>query len=50
MIHEILRMGDPRLLRIAPAVPDEMIGSAELGTLISDMFATIQRSRSSPSR
>lgn len=41
MIHEILRMGDPRLLRIAPLVPDEMIGSAELDTLIADMFDTM---------
>jgi peptide deformylase len=30
MIREILKMGDPRLLRIAPAVPARMLGSAEL--------------------
>lgn len=42
MIHEILRMGDPRLLRIAPALPEQMIGSAELGTLIADMFETMR--------
>ncbi|HET6433296.1 peptide deformylase [Dyella sp.] len=42
MIHEILKMGDPRLLRIAPPVPDAMIGSAELQTLIDDMFETMQ--------
>ncbi|ULU27237.1 hypothetical protein DYST_04192 [Dyella terrae] len=30
MIREILKMGDPRLLRVAPLVPDTMIGSAEL--------------------
>ena len=41
MIHEILKMGDPRLLRIAPPVPASMIGSAELDTLIADMFETM---------
>ena len=41
MIHEILRMGDERLLRIAPLVPEELIGSAELDTLIADMFETM---------
>lgn len=41
MIHEILKMGDPRLLRIAPPVPQSMIGSAELDTLIADMFETM---------
>ena len=41
MIHEILRMGDERLLRIAPLVPEALIGSAELDTLIADMFETM---------
>ncbi|MBU6248088.1 MAG: peptide deformylase [Xanthomonadaceae bacterium] len=41
MIREILRMGDPRLLRVAPPVPDRMIGSAELDALIADMFDTM---------
>lgn len=41
MIHEILRMGDPRLLRVAPPVPDAMFGSAELDALIADMFDTM---------
>ncbi len=41
MIHDILKMGDPRLLRIAPPVPDEMFGSAELDALIADMFDTM---------
>jgi peptide deformylase len=41
MIHEILRMGDPRLLRIAAPVPAIMLGSAELQTLIADMFETM---------
>jgi peptide deformylase len=42
MIHDILKMGDPRLLRIAPPVPAAMFGSAELDTLIADMFETMQ--------
>jgi peptide deformylase len=41
MIREILKMGDPRLLRIAPAVPTAMLGSAELDALIADMFETM---------
>lgn len=41
MIREILKMGDPRLLRIAPLVPAAMLGSAELDALIVDMFETM---------
>jgi peptide deformylase len=41
MIREILKMGDPRLLRVAPPVPDAMVGSAELQALIADMFDTM---------
>lgn len=41
MIRDILRMGDARLLRIAPPVPDEMIGSAALDALVADMFDTM---------
>ncbi|MEO7052567.1 MAG: peptide deformylase [Rhodanobacter sp.] len=41
MIREILKMGDPRLLRIAPQVPDSMLGSVELDVLIADMFETM---------
>ncbi|MHB1059295.1 MAG: peptide deformylase [Rhodanobacter sp.] len=41
MIRDILKMGDPRLLRIAPPVPDAMFGSAELDALIADMFDTM---------
>lgn len=41
MIREILKMGDPRLLRVAPPVPDDMVGSDELQTLIADMFDTM---------
>lgn len=42
MIREILKMGDPRLLRVAPPVPGKMFGSAELDALIADMFETMQ--------
>ena len=42
MIREILKMGDPRLLRVAPAIPTEMFGSAELDALIADMFETMR--------
>jgi peptide deformylase len=41
MIREILKMGDPRLLRVAPPVPPAMIGSADLDALIADMFDTM---------
>lgn len=41
MIHEILKMGDPRLLRVAAPVPEAMFGSAELHALIADMFETM---------
>ena len=41
MIREILKMGDPRLLRIAPPVPQSLLGSAELDALIADMFETM---------
>ena len=39
MIHPILKMGDPRLLRIAK--PVERFETPELQTLIADMFATM---------
>src|SRR6185312_2893287 len=42
MIREILKMGDPRLLRVAPPVPPSMFGTAELNNLITDMFETMQ--------
>lgn len=41
MIREILKMGDSRLLRVAPIVPAAMIGTAELDALIVDMFDTM---------
>lgn len=42
MIRDILKMGDPRLTRIASPVPAAMIGSAELDQLIQDMFDTME--------
>ncbi|WPP01113.1 peptide deformylase [Pseudomonas sp. HR96] len=42
MIRDILKMGDERLLRIAPPVPAAMFGSAELKQLIADMFQTME--------
>ncbi len=42
MIREILKMGDPRLLRVAPPVPDAMLGSADLDALVGDMFDTMR--------
>ncbi len=39
MIHEILRMGDARLLRVSEPVHD--FGTAELRTLVADMFDTM---------
>lgn len=42
MIRDILKMGDERLLRIAPPVPTEMFDSPELWQLIDDMFQTME--------
>ncbi|MNZ68175.1 Peptide deformylase [compost metagenome] len=42
MIREILKMGDERLLRVAPPVPQELFGNAELQDLIDDMFETMR--------
>jgi peptide deformylase len=39
-VHEILKMGDPRLLRVARSVAE--FGTAELKTLIADMFDTMK--------
>jgi len=39
MIREILRMGDPRLLRVAP--PVAAFGTAELHELVADMKETM---------
>ncbi len=38
-VHEILKMGDPRLLRVARPVTE--FGTAELRALIADMFETM---------
>ena len=38
-VHEILKMGDPRLLRVAQPVRE--VGTPELKTLIADMFETM---------
>ena len=38
-VHAILKMGDPRLLRIAR--PVERFGTAELQALVGDMFETM---------
>ena len=40
-VREILKMGDPRLLRVAPPVPREQLGSPALQQLIDDMFETM---------
>ena len=39
--HDILKMGDPRLLRIAQPVPIEALGSPALRQLVADMFETM---------
>jgi peptide deformylase len=39
-VHEILKMGDPRLLRIAPPVRE--FDTPELHSLIADMFDTMR--------
>ncbi len=43
MIREIIRMGDKRLLRVAPPVTN--LGSPELHTLVVDMFETMDDAR-----
>jgi peptide deformylase len=40
MIREILRMGDPRLLRVSEPVRD--FGTPELRALVDDMFETME--------
>jgi len=39
-VHQILKMGDPRLLRVAQPVRE--FDTPELHTLISDMFDTME--------
>jgi len=41
MVRDILRMGDPRLLRMAPPVPAAMVGTEALDALIADLFDTM---------
>ena len=43
MIRDIIRMGDPRLLRIAP--PVERFDTPELHALVADMFETMDAAR-----
>ena len=40
-VREILKMGDPRLLRVAPPLPADQFGTPELQALIDDMFETM---------
>jgi peptide deformylase len=40
-IREILKMGDPRLLRVAPPLPAAAFDTPELHALIRDMFDTM---------
>lgn len=40
-VHEILKMGDARLLRVAPPVPASRFNTPELHGLIADMFETM---------
>jgi peptide deformylase len=41
-VREILKMGDPRLLRVAPPVPAEAFGKPALRALIDDLFETMR--------
>jgi peptide deformylase len=42
-VREILKMGDPRLLRVAP--PVKAFGTPELHALVQDMFDTMEAAR-----
>lgn len=44
-VREILKMGDPRLLRTAQPVPAAAFGSAELDALVADLFDTMAAAR-----
>ena len=41
-VRTILKMGDPRLLRIAPPVPEADFDSDALHLLVADMFDTMR--------
>ncbi|MFA4914758.1 MAG: peptide deformylase [Burkholderiaceae bacterium] len=43
MIHDILKMGDPRLMRVAQ--PVMQFATAELDTLVQDLFDTMHHAR-----
>ena len=40
-VRDILRMGDPRLLRVATVVPEDAFGSIWLSGLLQDMYDTM---------
>lgn len=40
-VREILKMGDPRLLRVAPPVPAADFGTPVLHALVADLFDTM---------
>jgi peptide deformylase len=40
-VRDILRMGDPRLLRVATPIPDDAFGSIWLSGLLQDMYDTM---------
>ena len=40
-VREILKMGDPRLLRVAQPVPEQAFGSDDLHRLVADMLDTM---------
>ena len=40
-VRDILKMGDPRLLRVAPPVPADAIGTPALRALVDDLFETM---------
>ena len=41
-VREILKMGDARLLRVAPSVPESMFDSDEMHDLIADLLDTMK--------
>lgn len=41
-VREILKMGDPRLLRVAQPVPASSFGTPELRALVADLFDTME--------
>ena len=41
-VCQILKMGDPRLLRVAEPVPDTMFDTGEMHELVNDLLETMQ--------